>query len=314
MQTGITTAGVGTIACITGSLGASSANAFSCQAWFSGLVSPVFAAHLHVGTTIGAGGNPTFNFTSAVLWADTPGVFQDHWTGSSASWIPQVGKTFDQQVTDCMSGGCYFNIHTLAHGGGEVACVLQPTTTAVTSVATFGQEAAGGSFAATGTLTFTTAFGTTANQDAVLGYTATFAGLTSSLFQVHIHDSTCTDNTCSGSPFIYIDFNGGNGITSGSITGVAIRSAEGNGITTSNLGTYYQPGIWVSTSLATVAAFQTELAANHTYFNLHTQNNHGGEIRAQLFHTAFSAANGVSAVVPSVLLVAACAVFAFKSQ
>jgi len=305
-QTGITTGGYGTVACIKGQIGSANANAFSCQAWFDGLASPVVAAHLHVGNSISAGGAPTFNFTTAVLWATTPGVIQDHWTSSSKAFLQQGAVTFDSQVTDCMAGNCYFNVHTIAHAGGEVACVLAATTNAVTHTSNFGPESAGTSATATGTLSYTTAFGVTTQQDAVFGYTATFSGLSSSLYQVHVHDSACTDNSCSGSPFIFVDFAGGDGITSGSITGVNIRTSAYHGLTTSGLSAAYSPGLWLNiTGVNSASQWQSELNAGKTYFNLHTQNNHGGEIRAQL-------KSGVSALAPSALVLAVCAFFAFK--
>jgi len=99
---------------------------------------------------------------------------------------------------------------------------------------------------------------------------------------------------------MYLDFTGAPQ-TAGSFTGIVIYNQPVSTLTTSTLTSTYQPGLWPMMT-GGVATFQTELAAGHLYFNIHTANNGGGEIRAQINSQTASKCSG-SMVAPSAAVV-----------
>jgi len=299
----------GSIACVTGTLG--SANALSCYGWFVGLHTPIIASHIHVGASINANGPIVFNFTSAASLIQSgtaaQGIMQDHWTATSVGFTENGGVAFDAQVSACIAGGaCYFNVHTVGHAPpnpAEISCVLQAGVGASaianssTSTYTFGCETGQTTQLATGTLAFTTgSVPGSSRSTQVIGYTATYTALTSAIIYVHMHDSTCNSNACSGGPVAYLDFTGAP--NSGSFTGLVIYNTPVTSVMPINLTPTFGPGVWP----AMTNSYQTELAAGNLYFNIHTVSNAGGEIRAQINSNAVMKCSG-SMVAPSAAVV-----------
>lgn len=73
---------------------------------YSGLSGPAKAAHIHCGAAAGANAGVSVPFKSA------------------ASPISGSATLTDAQIADLEAGKCYVNIHTEAHGGGELRAQL----------------------------------------------------------------------------------------------------------------------------------------------------------------------------------------------
>lgn len=101
---------------------------------FSGLVSPAFAAHIHLGPA-GANGPVLFPFPSvpSVTSGSFSGVF------SIANLIPQLGVgTIAQAAAAGLNDQLYVNIHDATFPGGEIrgqlVLVPEPKTSALLAV------------------------------------------------------------------------------------------------------------------------------------------------------------------------------------
>ncbi len=73
---------------------------------YSGLSGPAKAAHIHCGAAAGANAGVAVPFKS------------------TASPITGSATLTDAQIADLEAGKCYVNIHTEAHGGGELRAQL----------------------------------------------------------------------------------------------------------------------------------------------------------------------------------------------
>ncbi len=73
---------------------------------YSGLSGPAKAAHIHCGAAAGANAGVSVPFKS------------------TASPITGSATLTDAQIADLEAGKCYVNIHTEAHGGGELRAQL----------------------------------------------------------------------------------------------------------------------------------------------------------------------------------------------
>lgn len=83
--------------------------AFSYQITYAGLTGPVVAAHFHGPALAGVNAGPV---------VPVRGALTSPITGSAS--------LTDPQIADLKSGLWYFNLHTAAHGGGEVRGQLKP--------------------------------------------------------------------------------------------------------------------------------------------------------------------------------------------
>ena len=78
---------------------------FTYDVTYSGLTGPAMAAHFHGPAAPGANAPPALPVPAAAMM---PGM------------IHGTATLTDAQVSDLTGGKWYFNIHTAAHGGGEV--------------------------------------------------------------------------------------------------------------------------------------------------------------------------------------------------
>jgi carbon monoxide dehydrogenase subunit G len=156
-------------------------------------------------------------------------------------------------LTTLINGGLYFNIHTATNGGGEIRGQIIFPTAAITTVLSGAEEVPAVTTAATGTGNITVNLGTGALSGSV-----TFTGLSSNATLAHIHAGAAGANGG-----VVIGLTGGAGGTSGTWTIPA-----GTVMTAEDLNSLITDGL---------------------YFNIHSVNNGGGEIRGQIkYRTAFT--------------------------
>ena len=152
-----------------------------------------------------------------------------------------------------LSGGVYLNVHTAANPGGEIrGQVLLETDNAFTGQMSGAQEVPAVATTATGLGIFTL----NQSQDK-LKFRVTLAGLSAAVTGAHFHIGAVGTNggvVINLLPFLT------NNVIEGEVTA----------------GTQTTPG-------PLTPAFITALNQGQVYINVHTSNNPGGEIRAQVF-------------------------------
>jgi len=160
---------------------------------FSGLTGPATAAHIHAPATPLVGGGVMVPFT---VPAAASGVISG-----------KVALTQDQ-ITNLVNGLCYANIHTTAHGGGEIRGQIVPLHIVATMNGASEVPAVPGNGTATASLTL---IGTR------LFYSITYSGLSSPASAMHIHGPA--DPTIGAGVLIGLTTpTGTNGTVSGSVT------------------------------------------------------------------------------------------------
>jgi len=130
---------------------------------FSGLTGPATAGHIHAPAT------PLLS-ASVIIPFTVPAA-------TSGTISGKVALTQDQ-ITNLVNGLCYVNIHTAAHGGGEIRGQLVPLHMVVPMNGASEVPAVPGNGTATGSLTFIGSH---------LFYSITYSGLSSSATAAHIH-------------------------------------------------------------------------------------------------------------------------------
>jgi CHRD domain-containing protein len=207
---------------------------------FTGLTGAPNAAHIHTGAR-GVNGPP--NVVTLTIASD-----------NATATIPPDTKLTPTQYADLLAGNLYFNVHTVANGGGEIRGQIDGTTGVTAGLATLNaaQETPPGASTATGQGTIV--FDST-TRDILIAYVT------------HNVTNTTVAHIHTGAPGV-----------SGPPDVVALT--QGTNI-------YFAP---VPTTLTTQNV--TDLNAGNTYFNVHSSNNlcgvagntscAAGEIRGQI--------------------------------
>ncbi len=164
---------------------------------FSGLTGPATAGHIHAPATPLISANVMIPFT---VPAATSGIISG-----------TVAMTQDQ-ITNLLNGLCYVNIHTPAHGGGEIRGQIVPLHMLVTMNGASEVPAVPGNGTATASLTFV---------GSRLFYTVTYSGLSSPATAMHIHGPA--DPTISAGVILPLTSPTG---TNGTVSGSAILTPQ----------------------------------------------------------------------------------------
>jgi hypothetical protein len=197
---------------------------------FSGMTSNVTGIHVHDAATGGI---------VVPLTGGTGGT-----SGTAA--IPAGTVLTADQLTVLISGGLYFNVHTVNNAAGEIRGNIVFPTASITTALSGAEEVPPLSTPATGTANLSVNFGTGA-----ISGTVSFSGLTSAATAAHIHQGAAGVN---GGVIVALE--GGAGATSGTWTvpaGSVLSGADLNSLVNDEL-----------------------------YINLHSSGNPGGEIRGQI--------------------------------
>ena len=200
---------------------------------YSGLTGPAVAAHIH---------GPATATNSATVLIDLEPYHTGPF-GSNGSFSGTIVLT-DSQKAQLMAGLTYVNIHTLAHGDGEIRGQIAPVLMQASLLGAY--EPAQVQTAAHG-------FGSFTLIGTQLTFNVTYEGFTNAPFAAHIHGPAPIGQNAD----VMIDlapFNGGSFGTNGALSG-------STGLT--------------PTQLAAVVD-------GHTYVNFHTTANQDGEIRGQI--------------------------------
>ena len=200
------------------------------QAAFSGLSGAITGAHVHEGA-VGVAGSIIIGLVPMVRGNRLSGYL----TGNDIT---------PTKLAKFLRGQYYINIHTAAHGGGEIRgqIRLESEQEYVASL-TGSQEVPAVSTPATGLGIFTLS----QNQEK-LTFRVVLAGLSSALINAHFHAGAVG--------------------MAGAVVVPLFTFVSGNVI---------------EGEIMPTASFLTSLAQGQIYINVHTTNNPGGEIRGQLF-------------------------------
>jgi hypothetical protein len=197
---------------------------------FAQLSAPFSAGHIHVGAA-GASGPVIKPFT---------------FTGNSAEGI--YSNIPDSLIEQFIKGNTYMNVHTSAHGGGEIRGQLNYTTGIGFITTLDGLQETPPVLTTNGN--GTAYFIWNSKTGTSLNFQMTVAGLTSNLTAAHFH---------AGAP---------------GVGGSVVQPISFGTDSTLN-------SVWTAPSDANII----KLAQGNLYANVHTSNNPGGEIRGQLLFT-----------------------------
>lgn len=180
---------------------------------------------------------------------------------------PQTQAVSPTEVADIKAGRWYFNIHTSTFTGGEIRGRIVPQQSRFTAFLSSDQEVPTVSSAGArgfGSLALST-------DETMVDIALSFAGLSSAQTMAHIHAPAASNGTAS----------------------VAINIGTASGAVTQGEVRVTQP----------ITRLQlAQMRAGLAYFNVHTANNAGGEIRAQIRPgmPVFAVVGGAQFVPPNV--------------
>ncbi len=203
-----------------------------------GLTGDIRAAHFH-NAAAGENGGVVRGITDSFDGNTAAGV----WTSTDDSPLTS------ERVGELLAGNLYVNVHTAAHGGGEIRGQVV-LTSGVRMVAGLGadQEVHSVTSDGTGTGMFT-------YDGSSLAYRITVNGLSGEISAAHFHNAAEGED------------------------GDVVRNISFNGTTAS--------GAWPPTGFGQrlTAELLTELISGNIYVNVHTEGNPAGEIRGQVTMT-----------------------------
>jgi hypothetical protein len=211
---------------------------------YRGLTGPVAASHIHFGDS---------SVSGPVIIPLKPGRSPMIGTLYAANLTPAGGiDTFAEAVAAIKAGNTYVNLHTAAHGSGEVRAQLKSHGDHVYSGGLSGAaEVPGVTSDGTGTaMVIINAAGTK------IQYVVTYRGLSGAVAAAHIHIG---GTTVSG-PVI-----------------IPLKPGP-----TAMVGSLYPANLTPAGGINTFAEAVTAIKAGGTYINLHTAAHPPGEVRAQL--------------------------------
>jgi hypothetical protein len=248
MSGGMERPAVSTIASGFGSISVEG-NTLNINLAFNGLSAAPIGAHIHGPAAAAENGPVMINLMSLLKLSDGSSVGGLHPAtpgGATVSGTITGSLTLtDQQRADILAGRTYVNIHTPANPGGEIRGQMMPIQSAVLL--------SGGSEQPLPVKTKGYGAGTLELVGNELTFDVGYTDLSGAAIAAHIHGPSLA-STAGGVMINLAPFNGGAFGTSGRLAGTVTLTAE---------------------QLAAVIDGQA-------YFNIHTANNGGGEIRGQI--------------------------------
>jgi hypothetical protein len=281
----VTSSGSGFIVCMDGmNDGVAS---MACTFSVTGLTSNITLAHWHVGSTSDATGPVTFTFSGLPNAKD--GVFVENAFTAASGYTVRTAPNFAAQIADCHNAnpqttapaaGCYFNVHTVDHGSGELFC--QGTAISPYLDFDFGLTPNGNRAASQGSATVWHGYVPgDLSLRRVWGYNLAF-DVGSDVTAAHIHRA---DAVAPATGPVEVTFN---------IAGHTNGNNPGGFVGVSIFGTSRWPTL--------SSGFDSAWISNFTYVNVHTVDNAGGEVRGNF---GISSATSVSVSFAAIFVVLA---------